>query len=462
MHSASTTAPAVDPPSFSGDFPHLFDLLLPRQIGEEIFLSHGPRGGGLPKLSGWLWLMTKVFHVMSPVGDFAGHVKQITGTDISNSALSQRGSSIGWELVAAILPLALRPLAQPDSQPDAFYKSLRLVAIDGTSHNLRNTPAVGARAIKSRCRGRSGEPAFVRLGNVVLVELGTHQPLAAAFGWKNEGELTLARKVCTPEVFPPGTLLLADRLYGVPSLIHQILPALERGGGALLFRTKANMKVRLVETLSDGSRLIDVDVRDPQTRRPLGTLRLREIDAEVRYQGSGKPVKLRLWTSLLDPETHPALELVELYATRWEHELFYRELKSHLHGRANLLDAQTPETAAQEVLALLMAAAIIARQRAAVAMTAGVAMRKISFAKVLDATVALCRVMELGRDLITGDVRAEWLRRLLGELAVTALIPERKPRSCSRGLRQPTKNWQKIRKPTSIPLVKEIHILTNP
>lgn len=457
------SAPISGSPAFSSDFVHLFEELLPLHVAEEIFLAHGPRGGGLPKLSGWQWLMSKVFHVMSPLGDFAGHVKQILGTSISNSALSQRGISIGWELVAEVLPHALIPLADPEAQPDAFYQGMLLAAVDGTNHNLRNTPAMKARAVKSRCRGKSGEPAFARLGSVILVELGTHQPLAAAFGWENQGELTLARQVCTQGTIPPRTLLLGDRLYGVPSLIHEILPGLERDGGALLFRTKENMTSRLVKILPDGSRLIDVDVRHPKTRKLLGTLRLRDIEAEVRFEGQEKPVKLRLWTSLLDHQTHPALALVELYATRWEHELFYRELKSHLHGRANLLDAQSPETAAQEALALLMAAAVIARQRAAVAIAAGVAMRKISFAKVLEATVALCRVMELGRDLIDTAARAEWTRRLLEELAVTARIPDRKPRSCDRGLRQPTKNWKKIRQPTSIPLVKKITLtLTNP
>ena len=83
-----------------------------------------------------------------------------------------------------------------------------------------------------------------------------------------------------------------------------------------------------------------------------------------------------------------------------------------------------------------MTATFIARLRAAVAGAASVAMRKISFAKVLEATVALCRVTELGRDLIEAAARGEWTRRVLAELTVTAPIPTRKPRSCDRGLRQ--------------------------
>lgn len=294
---------------FSGDFAASFAGFLDEDTCHEVFANRGPRGGGLPKLSGYQWLMGKVFHVMSPLGNFAAHVKQILGTTISNSALSQRGSSIGWELVAGILPLALRPLAEPESQPDAFYKGFRLTALDGTSFNLRNTPAMDERATKSRCRGKTGVPAFARLNSVVLVELGTHQPLAAAFGWKNQGELTLAREVCAQGAIPPTSLLLGDRLYGTPSLIFEILPGLERNGGALLFRAKENLTARIVETLPDGSRLIDVDVVHPKTRKALGTMRLREIEAEVCYAHQDKPVQLRLWTSLLDHEAYPALEL---------------------------------------------------------------------------------------------------------------------------------------------------------
>jgi hypothetical protein len=76
---------------------------------------------------------------------------------------------------------------------------------------------------------------------------------------------------------------------------------------------------------------------------------------------------------------------------------------------------------------------------------AGVEMRRVSFGKVLEATVARCRVMEIGRDLIDAKARAEWTRRMLEELVGNALIPARKPRSCSRSLRQPVQNRPKIK-----------------
>ncbi|MEO5712074.1 MAG: hypothetical protein ABIT37_01175 [Luteolibacter sp.] len=52
-------------------------------------------------------------------------------------------------------------------------------------------------------------PAFAHLLGVVLVELGLHKPLAAAFGWQGEGELTLARKLFARQSLPDPCLILA-------------------------------------------------------------------------------------------------------------------------------------------------------------------------------------------------------------------------------------------------------------
>ena len=54
---------------FSGDFPAIFLNFLSEDAYEEIYQIHGPRGGGLPKISSWQWLMGKVFHVMAGTGN---------------------------------------------------------------------------------------------------------------------------------------------------------------------------------------------------------------------------------------------------------------------------------------------------------------------------------------------------------------------------------------------------------
>jgi hypothetical protein len=443
---------------FFNNFPAAFGSLISEEYCRELFARVGPRRAGTPKISVWQWLMAKVYHAFAMSGSFATHAFQVTGTRVSDSALSQRGQSIGWEPFLEVLRHVLQPLADPALHAAAFYQGLRLLALDGTRMNLRNTPAMAKGAKKVRCSRGSGEPAFAHLLGVVLVELGLHQPLDAAFGWQGEGESTLARQMLAAKPLPEKSLLLGDRLFGSPWLMWTLLPLLEAASGALLLRARTGLKSKRIERYSDGSWLVELRVVPPGSKRAVGTIRVREILADIRSDTGGEPMRIRLWTSLMDAAAHPATELVELYAARWEHELFYRELKSHLHGCANLLDAQTPATAAQEAIAMLLAASLVAAQRAAVAESAGVEPLRVSFAQVREQTAALCMIFSVGEDLLGLEQRVEWTRRVLAQLAATALIQKRKPRSCQRALRQPVKDWPKMKKPTSRLLVKHIEI----
>ena len=453
--------PSTPQLSFFHDFPAAFAKLLSSDSCQSIFKRLGPRGGGIAKLTAWQWIMARVYHELARCGTFAANVKTITRISLSDSALSQRASSIGWQLIDEILHTVLRPLADIIRHPAAFYHGYRLLAFDGTRFNLRNTTAINDRAKKNRCSKGSGEPAFAHLLGVVLVELGLHQPLATAFGWKGEGELSLIHKILKRISLPQRSLIIADRLFGTPSLIWDLMPILNAADAVLLFRMRSNIKVVRVRKLSDGSWLVKIDVKDTETRARLGTLELREIHAEIHYKNARQSQEIRLWTTLLDEVQHPAGALVELYATRWEEELFFRELKSHLHGRNNLLDAQTPETAAQEVLAMLLAASLIAKQRDAVAQHAGLEILRVSFNKLLQKTAALCELLAVGGDLIQPEALAEWMKRILDDLQIHALIQKRKPRSCPRTLRQPVKDWPKTKTASSKLLIKKI-IISNP
>jgi hypothetical protein len=454
-------AASIPQPAFFHNFPEAFAKLLSPSCCQDIFDRLGPRGGGLPKLTSWQWIMARVYHELARCGTFAANVKTITRISLSDSALSQRAASIGWQIIDEILHTVLRPLADRARHPEAFYSGYRLLAFDGTRFNLRNTPAITQQARKTRCSKGGGVPAFAHLLGVVLVELGLHQPLAAAFGWDGEGELTLTRKILQRVCLPQRGLILADRLFGTPLLIWELMPMLRDSEGDVLFRVRSNLKATRVRKLSDGSWIVAIEIRDSETRIRLGMVELREIRAEIHYGNAAKPIEIRLWTTLLDEEQHPAAALVELYASRWEEELFFRELKSHLHGRDNLLDAQTPETAAQEVLAMLLAASLVAMQRDAVAQRADVEVLRVSFSKVLHKTAALCELLSLGADLIAKDALAAWIERVLEDLQTHALIQKRKPRSCPRSLRQPTKDWPKTKSASSKPLIKQI-VIPNP
>ena len=165
--------------------------------------------------------MGLVYHVSQPQGTLAAHLHALTGKQISASAASQRRLTMPWEVFAAILAQALAPLADPKRQPEAFYAGLRLVGLDGTQFSCANTPRVLGTMIKAATR--RFEAAFAKLGCAVLVELGTHAPLAAAISAPDlaESEAALAAQLLGR--LPAESLLLGDRLYGNGAFLGRLL-----------------------------------------------------------------------------------------------------------------------------------------------------------------------------------------------------------------------------------------------
>jgi hypothetical protein len=80
----------------------------------------------------------------------------------------------------------LRPLAGPRPHPEAFWQGWRLIALDGTQFSLTNTPQVLETLPKVRMR--RGYAAFAKMTTTVLVELGLHNPVAAAIARHGESE----------------------------------------------------------------------------------------------------------------------------------------------------------------------------------------------------------------------------------------------------------------------------------
>jgi len=179
-----TTSLSHPTPAFFGDFRALFTKLIPLELLNKTFSLMGPRGGGAPKLTPHLWLMALVHHALAKAGTFATHVARITGIVISDAALSMRKSSFGWEILAALLPEVLAPMAQRSLHPEAFHGGLRLVALDGTRWNLRNTKALNASARQPQ-QGPPG--AFAQMLCSVLIELGSHSPWRCLWAGRARG-----------------------------------------------------------------------------------------------------------------------------------------------------------------------------------------------------------------------------------------------------------------------------------
>ncbi|HSJ03075.1 MAG TPA: hypothetical protein VK956_11510, partial [Verrucomicrobium sp.] len=119
-------------------------------------------------------------------------------------------------------------------------------------------------------------------------------------------------------------------------------------------------------------------------------------------------------------------------------------LKRHT-GRENLMRAGTVQGAQAEFGAMIIAASLLARQRLAAADAVGVSPTRISLTKISRGMEALLPVLEVTRDLITEHQCQQMIERFMEHTAREAVIPERRSRSCQRGLRKPVCAWPRIR-----------------
>jgi len=413
---------------FVGKFESLFGHALAGFVEEQ-----DPGRGPKPKLGAWELVTSLVYHVMNGAGILSQHVHQLLGVDIKDSSLSQRRQRIGFEPFRWLMKNALRPLADETLDEGSFYKGLRLCGIDGSKWSVTNTPQIlGA---MTKASSRRFEAAYAKVQMCVLVELGIHNPLAAALGLKDEGEWVLAEELL--ESLPEFSLLIVDRLYGCGKYVSELIDACLSRSSELLVRARGNVKSRHVKTLLDGSCL--VTIRPPGAKK---AITVREIRGRIRKPGSSQWSEVRIWTTLLDARKHPAMKLLKLYGFRWEQEIFYKELKISLRG-GDVLHSHTPETAAQEVAALLMASGLMAEQRLAAARDGNLNPLNISFIKTLESMKSLWMILAAADGLLD-DGTAQAIFNRVRESIIRQATPPRRKRTCPRKVRQPVSSWPRL------------------
>lgn len=416
-----------------------FSQLVNQQQWKHIEEGAGKRRGPSADVPLSEFLMGLVYHFFSGRGYLSEHLRQLFGLNYSDSAASERRQALPWEVFARLMRAALRPLAKKKLHPQAFYRGWRLLATDGVQFSLNNTPAIKRESQKAK--SRRGRAAFAKMGASVLLELGLHNPLAAVIGRHQESESSLSRRLLAH--LPGDCLLLADRLHGYGAFLAPVLDRCREVASQFLVRVQRRVDVRVAKKLKDGSCLVDVAVRDQRNNhRILRHIRLREIRVQLKRRGF-RTQELRLWTSILEWQQAPAMELVELYTQRWEHELYFRQLKSDLR-RSERLQSQTIETAAQEIAAWIISSALLAQERARAAKGL-VPVLRVSFAKLLDLLRPLWVVLSLGGDLLNDRLQRALTDRVLEE-AAKCLTPKRRTRSCPREVRQPIGRWPRLKR----------------
>lgn len=412
-------------------------------LGGRAVPSVPSRRGRKPRVPLTQVLPALTFHVMKGPGTLGEHFAELFGAPMADSSLADRRARLPWEIFDDLMRRMLRPRATRTREPEAFWHGWRLTALDGTQWSLTNTPQVTSQVRKARTR--RGRAAFAKLPTAVLLELGLHNPVAAAIGRAGESEWALALTLLGQ--IPPRALVLADRLYGCGAFTAPLQAACQRVGSHFLVRAQTSVKARIVQRLRDGSRMVTVTVTPRYRVTPdATTLTVREIRVQVGRPGQ-RATTLRLWTSLTDPHAAPALELARLYAQRWEHELHFREVKRHLR-RTDLLQSHTVETAAQEIAALVLASALLAVERTRAA-DGQVPVLRVSFAKMLPIVEAMWFTLDVAAPVLT-ERQTQYILKQMYERMRHQITPARRARSCPRAVRQPVTGWPRLMQNTSI------------
>jgi hypothetical protein len=402
-------------------------------------------------------LLSKVRQKLVLFGSAASHLRQLGKSKLSDSSISRRLCQTSEEQLLKVSSVLLGRLATKSNNPAGYYGDYRLVGMDGTRFTLQNTAAINARIKKSVSNGYGNydpsEEGFGRICACALVELGPHNPLAVRIGLENEQEMELALKMLP--LLEASDLLIADRLFGVGYFLDEVKKS---ACGALLLKVPNSQTSREVKQLEDGSYLVEVDVR---SRKRPATIIATHLVREIRYEitstnarGERVSEQARLWTTLSDVSKYPARELIDLYHKRWEHELYYRELKQTLK-KHKYLDSQLMETARVEIFAMVWASAMVARQRmhvsAKIPLDHGCdtppPLWQISFTLVVRSVRTLLDLAPLVGEQLSIKQFKE-MADTFARKAAQELSAKRRDRSCPRSVRQRLKHWPKLTRRT--------------
>jgi hypothetical protein len=350
-------------------------------------------------------------------------------TLVAKSAVSQARKRLGADPLEYLFAVTAAEWATRSADADR-WRGLALYGVDGTTMRVADSPenrAAFGGANAGAGRGESGYP-LVRV--VAMMALRSHILSGFRFADYHTGEITLARDLWR-EV-PEHSLVIIDRNF----LVKKDLIDLETSGERhWLTRTKTNTKWAIVEKLGRDDYLVEWDIH---TRGYPKTWTLRAIHYKRKGFARGT-----LLTSLVDAEKYPAKELVELYHERWETEIVYDELKTHLLDRQESIRSKTPPGVRQELWGIALAYNLVRLEMERVAAEAKVPPTRISFV----VSVAMIRDSFINASMprMTPGAIPQLLARLRKHLKRLILPPRRPDRSYPRAVKLKMSNYDRKR-----------------
>jgi hypothetical protein len=320
-----------------------------------------------------LWASASMRHVLAEVvaGWREGAEADRTDWQLpSTAAIVQARRRAGARLLRALFEAVARPVATAQT-PSAFLGGLRLMAIDGTTIDVADTPE-NDRAF-GRPTTKRGDGAFPQIRVLALIETGTHVICDAVIRPLHTGEVPTALRLLRS--VGPGMLLLWDRGFHSYEMVRTTLGQRAH----FLGRTKKNIVLRPTEILTDGSFLARIYPSPEARRRNEQGIELRVVEYALDTPAGPGREKYRLITSLLDERTFPAEQLAATYHERWEIETALDEVKVHQWAHPRPLRSKHPREVVQEVYGLLLAHLAIRTVMYQAAQRSGIDPDRLSF-----------------------------------------------------------------------------------
>jgi hypothetical protein len=272
------------------------------------------------------------------------------------SALCQARQRLGEEPMRQLFDRAAVPLATSSTIGAWLSHRWRLMAIDGVTLDVPDTPE-NATAF-GRPSSRTGHGgAFPQVRVVGLGECGTHAIVAAELGPIRTGERELADGVLP--VLEEGMLVIFDRGF----FSYDFYAAARDTGADLLFRVGSQLKLPVLQRFADDSYLSAITPKGVPTPADLGQARWRAATRQailvrvIEYQITDRPdaETYRVITTITDWRAALSGDLAAAYAQRWEFEIALDEIETHQIAHTRVLRSKSPEMVRQEIWGILLA-----------------------------------------------------------------------------------------------------------
>jgi hypothetical protein len=270
---------------------------------------------------------------------------------VASSAVTQARKKLGSKVIESVFQQT-----QQQWNHDAKHGQwcgLNLLGVDGVVWRTPDTEENSKEF--ARTGSQHGKASYPQVRMVCQMELTSHLLTNSVFDSVDVNEMNLALGLI--DSTPDNSLTLFDRGFYSLGLLHRWQNTGEMRHW--LMPLKKNTQFEIIESFGRQDKLIKLTTT-PQSRNKFydlpKTMNARLLTKTIK----GKEVQIL--TSMIDPMRFPAVDIVDLYAHRWEIELGFREMKQSLLDNRFTLRSNQPELIRQELWGILLAYNLIRYQ----------------------------------------------------------------------------------------------------